>query len=146
MGRKSKLKRERRELGFLGIPANRFKGIRKARTNQEHPRMKMSEALLELVEPFMDEIEDLEGFKNLVSLASLGWSLSLLDDHSAMAALRDFQEIDSPDSDFCQWFVALLAVRKQLLFSDDHRMILDWEATVRPDGSYYLQVASSWCE
>jgi hypothetical protein len=147
MGRASRLKRERRELGDFSLPASGFEKfgrslLKLAQEQQDPPPIKMSQALLELVEPFMDEIEDLDEFTNLVGLATLGWSLSLLDDRTAKQAIRDLREIYSPDSDFLQWIVVGLADRKRLLFPDDDRAIQNWETSIGPDGRYHLQVAS----
>jgi hypothetical protein len=143
MGRKSRLKSEKHILEALRLPGRDFEEFVKARASQNLEGLKMSEALLELVEPLMGEIEELDDFKNLISLAYFGWTLSLLDDRSGARLLQDMKGIDTPDSDFYHYLVSLLAARKQFLFPDDKRFILDWEATVRADGNFHLRVESS---
>jgi hypothetical protein len=139
MGRARRRKRERREFGSLDLPSNIPASIRsRARIRKSDRRRKVSEALTDLVQPFVEEDMSLEGFRGLVGIGAVAWNLSLLEDPK-LDHVSDL--LKDQDDDYRAWFEAFvsdLVARKIKLFPKDDRFIAGWKVSLRPDGSYFV--------
>ncbi len=142
MGRASRRKRGRREIGGLDLPRNIPASIRRRTTiRKSDGRSKVSEALTDLVRPFEEEDMGIENYRGLVGIGAIAWNLSLLQDPKLDHVAR---LLEDQDDDYRAWFEAFvsdLVARKLELFPKDHRFIVGWEVSLRPDGNYFVTAA-----
>jgi hypothetical protein len=102
---------------------------------------KLSEVILELVEPFMNDIP-LENMEMLIQIGIVAWDLAILPPHQRpKAKAMMLREAHGPKRDVS----ALLDVfieRKEQVFPDDRRFVVDYTYTPGKKGGY-LQVLAS---
>jgi hypothetical protein len=133
MGRASRRKRERRSGRFPQVPQALAIPQPLAREYPASPvphreQDKISAALLDLIDPYVDSSADLDDFKSIVAMAALAWNLSLLtksDQAEQMRQMLQDPELLEPES-FVEILRDLIA-RKLELFPDDSRRVLAWE-------------------
>ncbi len=104
---------------------------------------KMSEVLLEFVEPYMESAPTEDALRKLLTLAIVAWNAALIPPAEREALIRKTEDGLPPDmrSDF-RAILEPMILRKQQLFSDNRRAIIEYELTMRPAGPY-LQVMST---
>lgn len=134
-------------------------------TIQKYDKVKLSEAILHLCEPFDTDALDFDAHHNLITIAVTAWNIALsanLEERkskllSALDALPDFnqqfeQDIatfssaptlhqDPPDSIIMLRVLAELMKRKDELYPNDERHILDFTFKPTPRG-VHLQIKS----
>ena len=142
MGKASRKKHQQRQ-------PKRFVGI------------KLSAALLELCEPFEPEKLSTKEFENLIALAAVAWNIAVLPKEDRIEKLTAFidemptmrQELEaemgkhSSDSNPAPaittiHFIGAMIQRKDELFPEDNRFILDFNVTDSPEGPH-LSVSSA---
>ncbi|HKH44299.1 MAG TPA: hypothetical protein VKM72_06530 [Thermoanaerobaculia bacterium] len=132
MGRASRRKRDRRSGLLPQAPAAPQPFARELPATPEHHREqnKISAALLDLVEPYLDSPADpeLDQIKSIVAMAALAWNLSLLTKSEQAQQMR--QMLQDPELLEPESFVEILRDligRKLELFPHDSRRVLAWE-------------------
>jgi len=107
------------------------------------PRSPLSEALVELIEPYRQEATNLHAYKVLIGLATLGWNLASVPEAEREKQLTEaLHELDTADSVAVHEIVQTLSRRKNSLFPQDRRLIVNCQVTATPDG-YHVTVASA---
>jgi len=104
---------------------------------------KMSEVLLEFIEPYDDQWQTEEQLRKLLVMAVLAWNAALLPVDEREKMIQDILKTMPPDirSDGRAILDEMLR-RKFALFADNKRAIVDYQVTSTPDGPH-LSVMSS---
>ena len=104
---------------------------------------KMSEVLGELVRPFRDSAETLHSYKVLMMMGSLAWNATLVPAGERIALIEKvLGPLPEADRPIGAQLLNDLMLRKDRLFPENRRMIIDCEVT--DDGAvWHLQVVSS---
>src|SRR5260370_29717067 len=104
---------------------------------------KMSEVLLEFVEPYMESAVTEDALRKLLTMAIVAWNAALIPPAEREAIIRKTEDSLLPGmrADF-RAILAPLILRKQQYFSDNRRSIIDFTLTMERAGPY-LQVMSS---
>lgn len=107
--------------------------------------IKMSNALEDVIDPFVEEIETLEAMKNLVGIGAMAWNFALrpageLKDELPKL-IKQFA-VDFGDSEMLTDVIHQLIERKQKLFPNVDRYIVSFEVEDVGDG-WHLSVAST---
>jgi hypothetical protein len=107
--------------------------------------IKMSEALIALMEPYLDSIETLNAYRNLASMAAIAWNNSVLPPEAQMKPSELINKLDMPAEDLplMEELLTSLLKRKKALFPDVQRMIVSYEVTGTGRGNWHLSVAST---
>ena len=133
MGRKSRLKRERR--AFLArVEAQRPPYVAailpRWSDRDEGSCTKLSAALLEIAQPFMTEDMPLAIRKEILGAAAIAWNASV----SGFPAVAELEKAcgveDDPTGEVQATAAALLVLlqaEKELRFPEDRRLIVDWD-------------------
>lgn len=106
---------------------------------------KVSERLVELVRPYLEDSMSRTEYEVLVGLGALAWNLSLLPTEDRQSELRRIglalnaePHMQGRTAELVQEFQR----RKELLFPSDDRMVLEWEVEDRGCGRYLVLAAS----
>lgn len=104
---------------------------------------KMSEALLDFVEPYREMAATEDALRKLLTIASVAWNAALVPPAEREALLRSTEDRLPPDlrADY-RAILEPLILRKQEHFSDNTRSIVDFELTMEQAGPY-LRVMST---
>jgi len=152
MGRKARLKRERRNEAHLGDHKRqirrRLAAAGLAPTLLEGPteERKVSDALLELVQPYVRAMDSHEHTQprldQLVSFGALAWNASLLPASDAVVAdgLATLG-LGEEDLEIARDLIASLSERRRRLFPDDRRLIMSTAVTLTPSGDLRVSAA-----
>ena len=116
----------------------------------ENPKdfRKMSEVLLEYVEPFLDETETYEDRSNLIDFAMMAWNLALIPEESRKELLTEFvteicSEIEEVEEQkTLKQLMNQLIKRKLKFFAEEERFVKEYKLTEN-GGRIHLAVASS---
>ena len=134
------------------------------RQQKHYGDVKLSAALIELCEPFEPENLSTKEFENLIALAAVAWNIAVLPKEERLEKLTAFvdempdmrQELeneidtvlhdDSKDTDFAPattmlHFIGAMIQRKDELFPNDNRLILEFNVKDSPEGPH-LSVSS----
>ena len=108
-------------------------------------KRKLSEVLLELVEPYLPEADSDEKLEQLITTAVIAWNACLLpaDERDGLVrkAGREVGGFDKESTDLFMAALRELIIRKQRLFPTDKRFVVNHRVvTIR--GKHSLQVAS----
>ena len=135
------------------------------RQQKQYGGIKLSAALIELCEPFEPEKLSAKEFENLIALAAVAWNIAVLPKEERLEKLTAFvdempemrQELeneivtvlhdDPKDADFAPatttlHFIGAMIQRKDELFPNDDRIIMNFNVEDKPEGPY-LTVASA---
>ena len=143
MGRASRKKRHRHERG-VGAPADAL-GIAPRTTSRptQPPRSPLSEALVQLIEPYCQEATNPYAYKALIRLGTLAWNMSSFSESEREKQLVEtLREREFPDADALREIGQALSRGKEYLFPHDRRLIVDCNVTLGPDG-YHVAVVSA---
>jgi hypothetical protein len=94
--------------------------------------IKMSDALVEVAQPMIEEAQNEEQFRLVIGFAAMCWNLSLLPADLRPAHTEDMiRELVPPGQpmDDMQEVVRLLIARKEALFPDDKRLITTYQVS-----------------
>ena len=107
------------------------------------PRRPLSEALIELIEPYRHEATTVGMYKVLVGLAVLGWNLASVPEAERETQIAEaVHELDTLDGVAVQEMIQALSLRKNSLFPHDERLIVGCEVAMTPNG-YHVTVTSA---
>jgi hypothetical protein len=101
----------------------------------------MSEVLLDFADPILEDLDDRD-FKAAIAFSSLCWNLALLRSEDQQTHLNDAIEAIAESDPFkhreIQPYVRMLLDRKEALFADDKRLIVDYEVVEEAAGPRLL--------
>jgi len=107
---------------------------------------KMSEVLLDFVEPVLETFDHPEDFEAMVTLAVLCWNCSLLPANEQRKSLNKvINELGKSDPTTrieVEDCIRMLMERKKTVFANDIRMIANFEVVEERDGSRLVVVSS----
>jgi phage gp29-like protein len=135
------------------------------RQQKQYGGVKLSEALIELCQPFEPDILSTKEFENLIALAAVAWNIAVLPKEERLERLTDFIETmpnmkeeleseidtvlhdDSKVADFAPattmlHFIGAMIQRKDELFPNDDRIVVNYNVKDNPEGPY-LTVSSA---
>jgi hypothetical protein len=120
---------------------NKVKGV----VHNPPGEIKMSNALEDVIEPFVQEVETLDAMKNLVSIGAIAWNLALLPPEETKKELPKLIKgltMDFGDSEMLIDVINQLIERKRKMFPNVDRYIVNFEVEDVGDG-WHLSVAST---
>jgi hypothetical protein len=108
----------------------------------------MSEALEELVEPYLQINFKKNQLESMFSLGVLAWNLSIMDKKSSQemldeALLNGMKGLGTEAIEVSRFLVTEMIQRKKELFPDNNRMIMHFDLHPAGSGRYNISVASS---
>ncbi|MFM6172543.1 MAG: hypothetical protein ACKPB4_10470 [Sphaerospermopsis kisseleviana] len=117
----------------------------------ENPKdfRKMSEILLEYIEPFLEDTDTYQQRSSLVEIAVMAWNLALVSEEARQELLKElFSDHPSDSEDIeaekeLQRLMQKLIKRKQKLFAEEKRFVTDFKLTENA-GRFHISVASSF--
>ena len=107
--------------------------------------IKMSEALIALMQPYLDDAETLNAYRSLVGIAAVAWNNSLLPPETQMKPSELIDKLNLPAEDhiLMKELLTTLMKRKKALFPNVQRFIVSHEVTDMGRGDWHLSVAST---
>jgi hypothetical protein len=104
---------------------------------------KMSDKLLNLIEPYKQYADSREAMEKLVVLGLMAWNTAVMQAKGGhVPAMGDLFKLFGPDEKLGREMVNALIERKKKLYPDNHRMIMEYHLTDR-GADYHLSVAST---
>ena len=108
--------------------------------------LKMSAVIMEFIQPYIDDIETLEQYRSLVSIAVIAWNAAIIPLSQRAEMLLTFEEVIPGDSSVSfQKVMEEFIERKQAYFPDINRFIVRYEVTETED-DWHLAIASNMTE
>jgi hypothetical protein len=108
------------------------------------PGEKMSEVLLDFIEPYVDEpADDVDNLRKVLVVAIVAWNAAIVP-HAEGEKLIEICLDAMPETMHAEaraWLDELIR-RKQQYFADNRRLIINYTVTMRPDGPF-VQVMST---
>jgi hypothetical protein len=130
--RKRKARRQRRELSGLGPMIVAPQGVKK-----------MSEVLLEFVEPYLSECRTEEELKKLFTVALVAWNAALVTGAPRTELIQGALQVVPPEvRPDMQAFIEELIRRKETFFADNKRMMMDYQLTMTPNGPHVSVIST----
>jgi hypothetical protein len=147
MPRKRHKKKKSSTLQDLMQEMQANKGLKGFKTLINPPgEIKMSDAITELLKPYSDLGDDLSSHTNLVALACVAWNIANMPEKERFReiqhALNQLPDTDSELRMDMTGFMAELIERKELLFPDNQRYIVDFKVT-EAKKDYHIAIAST---
>ena len=104
---------------------------------------KVSEVLLEFIEPYAGEWQSPDDLRKLLGMASVAWNATLLSGDERAKMIQDIIEAVPPEARAAMMgFVEEMMLRKLTHFADNRRAILNYQVTMTPSGPH-VQVMST---
>ena len=132
------------------LAMRRFK--QKARKNMGNVKvieteLKMSELLIDFMQPYLEAAETLEQYRSLVGMAAIAWNIASLPPPMRPEMLQNLEEfMPSTSSGAFQEIIDELIKRKETYFADVDRLIIQYDVTETDDGGWHLAIASNMAE
>jgi hypothetical protein len=107
--------------------------------------IKMSDALEEVMAPFMDDADTLTAMKNLVGIGAMVWNITLIPPNEQEEAIQKLIKTMGPKPEGAEVLYQMIGEmmqRKQALYPEVHRFIVSFEVEDIGDG-WYISVAST---
>jgi hypothetical protein len=117
----------------------------------ENPKdfRKMSEILIEYIEPFLEDTDTYQERSNLLEIAVMSWNMALVSEEKPQELLKElFSKHPSDPEDIeaekeLQRLMKKLIKRKLKFFAEEKRFITDFKLTEN-SGCFHISVASSF--
>jgi len=140
MGWESRRKRDRWRGSSRKAPAT---AVAPESTPPALPTGPLSEALVLLVDPYLHEATTLASYTALIGVGVLAWNVaSFPEDEREEQLVETIQGKALPDPHVLCKMARTLSRRKDELFPNDRRMILDYKVTRVPTG-YHVTIISA---
>ena len=98
-----------------------------------HGEVKMSDVIAELVRPYSEDATTLNAYTNLIALACIAWNSANLPKRKQKKSIQDgLRSLPNMSGDLrleMSAFLMELIERKELLFPENHRMIVNFKVT-----------------
>ena len=110
---------------------------------------KMSEVLMEYIDPFLEGTETYQECANLLEIAVMSWNMALVSEEKGQELLKKLFPGDSSDPEEIedkrevQRLIKKLIKRKLKFFAEEERLITDFKLTEN-SGRFHISVASSF--
>jgi hypothetical protein len=105
--------------------------------------VKMSEVLLDFIEPYRDHCHSEEALRRLIVVSLVAWNAALVPEAERAKLIADLtQTVPSEVRGDMLSIVGEMLLRKQTYFADNKRFIVDYELTMSPTGPH-LSVIST---
>jgi len=110
---------------------------------------KMSEILIEYIEPFLEDTDTYQERSNLLEIAVMSWNMALVSEEKRQELLKElFSKHPSDPEDIeaekeLQRLMKKLIKRKLKFFAEEKRFITDFKLTEN-SGRFHISVASSF--
>jgi hypothetical protein len=110
--------------------------------------VKMSEVLENFVSPYTDVAYNKQGLEMLFSMGILAWNIALMPEEKRIEMVNQAFSATMPNEDpesvaVGKNLVTELIERKERLFADNRRMIMNFELQYVARGDYHISVAST---
>ncbi len=142
----SKKKKRKKEKWFAPLRTKLFaKGLLAGRQIVPPPRgdKKMSQVLIEFIEPYTDDADSDESFKKLLTIAIIAWNASLLPDKEREDLIDKTITILQPElRQDMKGILERMIQRKGAHFGHIRRMIIDYQIEMATKG-WHVIVAST---
>ncbi len=126
--------------------SSEYGGIEPFRTSPLLLEREMSEVLLDFAEPLLENIGDDRYFEQAVTFSALCWNLALAPLQEQRAHLNDALDAMAGFDLFkrhgIQQNIQMLLNRKEALFADDKRLIVDYEVVQEETGPRLLVIST----
>jgi hypothetical protein len=107
--------------------------------------IKMSDALEEIIAPFVDDADTLVAMKNLVGMGAMVWNITLVPPDEQEEQIQKLIKTMGPEPENAEIFYRMIhemMQRKQALYPEVHRFIVSFEVEDVGDG-WHISVAST---
>lgn len=137
MGKASRYKRERQFRLGIGQYAPKS-ALRNCSEEQ-----KISPALIELIDPYIDDEISLEELRFIVGIGAIAWNLAMLPESLRGPRLEEIEltdidpEMDDESAILLESLIQELIERKLILFPGDARVITGWDVR-KKSGQYFI--------
>lgn len=108
-------------------------------------QVKMSDALEEVIAPFVGDADTLVAMKNLVGMGSMVWNITLMppdEQKEQIQKLIKIMESEPEETEILYGMIHEMMQRKQTLYPDVNRYIVSFEVEDIGDG-WHISVAST---
>lgn len=144
MAKKNRLKKRDRLKRFEGVMAklpDEYRGIA-MRVDDPIAGIKMSEVLLEFLEPYTEGLEGEEQWNGALKLGVIAWNAALLPPHAFKEGLgQTLTTFPGSEGEKIAALLKEMVRRKLSFFAHDRRFIVEYLYTERNDGPF-LSVVS----
>lgn len=144
MGKARRRKRERKLNPMLDLPAEVRSLVEKGQlaVRKNPDDQKISASLVELVEPYLEEVETRQQFELIAGLGVLAWNIASSPPGEGEALYREaVGKLQAPETELAEELIQELVEQKLLLFPDDRRIVVSWD--VRKVGDQFILRAAS---
>jgi hypothetical protein len=111
--------------------------------------IKMSDVLKQFVEPYLDNVHNLQQCKTLFNLAAIAWNAAVMFESEEQTVDEFLEEnlttVETPIQQGAREIITQLIARKHQHFSDIKRLIMDFDVT-QSGQRYDISVASTLVE
>ena len=105
--------------------------------------VKMSEVLLEFIEPYSNDWTTAEQLKKLLSVATIAWNAALLPASGRAEILQKMgDKLPPEDLQPMRAIIEEMIARKLTRFANNHRFILDYQVAMTPSGPHVTVMSS----
>ncbi|MDN5870925.1 MAG: hypothetical protein L0H73_09445 [Nitrococcus sp.] len=103
----------------------------------------MSVAVGELIEPYLYGNIQIEEYRKLATMGALAWNIAIVPNFMSEDRFQDLLVDAGASEAVALWgLIEEMKERKQQLFPNDQRIIVDTEVREQPNGTFYLAVAA----
>lgn len=144
MGKASRRKHERRrfeQLTIEGLP-DTLKS-EDVRIRRQHSGPKISDALLNVLKPFIEPGINTEQMRALTEFAVFAWNLSLQPRIDRKALQQHFSHMDEQMQQASIGLLGQMVERKRKLYANDRRPIASFQVHETDDGGWYVTAAAA---
>ncbi len=106
---------------------------------------KMSEVILDFLAPYLEQTTSAADFEKVVTVGIIAWNAAVASGKAREKLIEGVLEASVPSArPATRAILEELIERKEALFADNKRMIVDFELTETPSGRGHLSVVSTF--
>ena len=106
----------------------------------------MSEVVAELIDPYLKFADTYDAYQKLITTACIAWDMANLPEGEKLASINQIadtlSDLTVQDREDMTEIILELIRRKELLFPDNHRMIVNFEIT-ESGNNFHVAIAST---